>query len=727
MRWWRGLVGLLVVAATAPCATAENAPRPAAVAAAKAPNIAPPVAARKPVRLSVHGIERVDDYAWLRDPNWREVIRKPSVLAREIRAHIEAENRYAKAVLAPLAGLRSQLLKEMKGRIEPAASGVPLPDGPYAYWQKYVPGAEHPRVVRAPRDGGAERVLLDGAALAAGKPYFSLGTSVHSPDHRLYAYAIDVSGDESYHLRVRDIASGRDLPLDIPDISTFTWAPDSATLFYVKLDAEHRARLVYRHRLGADPAKDPLVYEEKDLGFEVSVGLTRTQRFIVISSSGQDTSESWLIDAKVPTSAPVVVAARQNEIQYDVSDWGDRLLIRTNADGADDFKVVTAPVEATGRANWRDLIPYKQGRQILSTITFSGHLVRLEREDGLERIVIRRKSDGAEHTVSFSEEAYSVDLISPYEFDTHTLRFGYESPATPRQTFDYDMDSRERILRKQQRIPSGFDPSGYVVRRLFAPTADHEQVPITVLYRKGLPLDGSAPLFLEGYGAYGLSIDADFNSRIFSLVDRGFVYAIAHVRGGSEKGKRWHDGGRRANKVNTFTDFIAVAEFLTKTGYSTAGRIVARGDSAGGTLMGAIANMRPDLFAGIVARVPYVDVLNTLLDDSLPLTVSDYPEFGDPVHDLSAYRVIASYAPYENVKAQAYPHMLVTAGLSDPRVQYWEPLKWVAKLRAMKTNDARIALVTRMSAGHFGAAGRFEALDEAAMIQAFAIDVTRRR
>jgi oligopeptidase B len=726
MRWWRGLVGLLLVLATAPCATAENTPRFAAVAA-KAAKIAPPVAARKPLRLSAHGIERVDDYAWLRDPNWREVIRKPSVLAREIRAHIEAENRYAKAVLAPLAGLRRQIVKELKGRIEQAESGVPLPDGPYAYWEKYLPGAEHPRIVRAPRNGGAERVLVDGAALAAGKPYFSFGTCVHSPDHRLYAYAIDLTGDESYHLRVRDIASGRDLPLDIPDISTFTWAPDSATLFYVKLDAEHRGRLVYRHRLGTDPASDALVYEEKDLGFEVSVGLTRTQRFIVISTSGQDTSEVWLIDAKEPASAPFLVAARQTEIQYDVSDAGGQLLIRTNADGADDFKIVTAPASAPGRANWRDLIPYKQGLQILSAIPFSGHLVRLERENGLERIVVRRNSDGAEHTLSFSEEAYSVGLVSPYEFDTRTLRFRYNSPATPLQTFDYDMESRARVLRQQQRIPSGYDPAGYVVRRLFAPTTDNEQVPITVLYRKGLPIDGSAPLFLEGYGAYGLSIDADFNSRLFSLVDRGFVYAIAHVRGGLEKGKRWHDGGRRANKMNTFNDFITVAEYLTKAGYGAPGRIVARGDSAGGTLMGAVANMRPDLFAGIVARVPYVDVLNTLLDQSLPLTVSDYPEFGDPVHDLTAYRTIAGYAPYDNVKAQPYPNMLVTAGLSDPRVQYWEPVKWVAKLRAMKTNDSRIVLVTRMSAGHFGAAGRFEALEEAAMIQAFALEVTGKR
>jgi len=492
-------------------------------------------------------------------------------------------------------------------------------------------------------------------------------------------------------------------------------------------DAEHRARFVYRHRLGADPKNDPLVYEEKDLGFEVSLGLARTNRFVAISAADQDTSETWLIDGREPASAPVLVVARERDIQYDVIDGGDRLVIRTNADGAEDFKVVTAPASAPGRANWRDLIPHKQGRQILSAIPFSGHLARLEREDGLQRVVIRRNSDGAEHTVSFAEEAYALDLVAPYEFDTRTLRLLYRSPATPQQTFDYDMESRERVLRKQQQIPSGHNPSAYAVHRLFASTADNEQVPITVLHRKGLALDGSAPLYLEGYGAYGMPVEAEFDSNLFSLVDRGFVYAIAHVRGGLEKGKRWHDGGRREHKANTFTDFIAVAEYLTKAGYGAIGRIVARGDSAGGMLMGAVANMRPDLFAGIIARVPYVDVLNTLLDGDLPLTVSDFPEFGEPAQDPSTYRVIAGYAPYENVKAQPYPAMLVTAGLSDPRVQYWEPVKWVAKLRAMKTNDARIVLATRMSAGHFGAAGRFAALEEVAMIQAFALDVTGRR
>jgi oligopeptidase B len=578
--------------------------------------------------------------------------------------------------------------------------------------------------VRAPSGGGQEELLLDGAALSAGKSYFSFGDTDHSPDHRLFAYLIDETGSENFTLRVLNIAARRDLPEVIQDVADVTWSADSTTLFYVRLDSEHRARFVYRHRIGTDTADDQLVFEEKDLGAEVSIGLTRSSRFIVISTGSSDSSEALLIDAARPESAPVLVVPREPNLRYYVDDWGDQMVIRTNADGADDFKVVTAPIAAPGRQDWRDLVPYRQGRQILSVMAFAGHLARLERDDGLPRLVIRRKADGAEHVVTFNEEAFDLSLDGAFEFDTRTLRLGYSSPSTPRLTFDYDMESRERVLRKTQKIPSGHEPSNYVVRRLFATTADNEQIPITVLHRKDLVLDGSAPMFLEGYGAYAYVFETGFDANMLSLVDRGFVYAIGHIRGGLEKGERWRNAGRRENKMNTFNDFITVAEHLIKAGYSKAGYIVARGDSAGGLLMGTVANMRPDLFAGIIARVPFVDALNTMLDDTLPLTVSDFPEWGNPIDDVAAYRMIARYAPYENVKRQAYPNMLVTAGISDPRVQYWEEAKWVAKIRAMKTNDARIALVTRMSAGHFGAAGRFEWLDEVALLQGFALDVT---
>ncbi|MEA2988505.1 MAG: oligopeptidase [Alphaproteobacteria bacterium] len=718
MRWWL-LPVLLLVVPQHPLLGPERAA--AQLTAAEA---TPPVAARKPVRLTAHGIERVDDYAWIRDANWREVMADQSRLAPEIRAHVEAENRYSEAALAPLSALRVRLIEEMKGRIEQAETGVPTPDGAYAYWRKFVPGAEHPQLVRGRRDGSAEEVLLDGAAMATGKAYFNFGSTEHSKDHRYFAYLVDETGSESYTLRIRDVGARKDLPETMAEVADLTWAPDSATLFYVRLDSDHRARFVYRHRLGTDPAADQLVFEEKDLGFEVSIYGTRSGRFVMISTGSSDTSETWLIDGAKPESAPAVVVPRAPGLRYFVDDWGDRLVIRTNADGAGDFKVVTAPASAPGRSNWRDLVPYKEGRQIVSVVAFAGHLASVEREDGLPRLVIYRKSDLAAHVVAVNEEAYALELGNGYEFDTSTVRYLYSSPAQPQQTIDYDMESRERVLRKQQRIPSGHDSSAYVVRRLFATTADNEQVPVTVLHRKGLQLDGSAPLFLEGYGAYAYVFATPFNSNMLSLVDRGFVYAIAHIRGGLDKGQRWYEAGRRENKVNTFKDFITVAEYLTKASYSRPGRIVARGDSAGGLLMGAVANMRPDLFAGIIARVPFVDVVNTMLDDTLPLTVSDFPEWGDPSADIETYRRLAGYSPYDNVAAKAYPHMLVTGGIADPRVQYWEPAKWVAKLRAMKTNDARITLIMRMSAGHFGAAGRFEWLEELGLIQAFALDVT---
>ena len=720
MRFWSALVTYLFPLVSLSVLDVTTI---AGTATAQTNDIKPPVAARRPVTLKAHGIERIDNYGWLRDTNWRQVMEEPSRLSREINDHIAAENTYADAMLAPLAPLRTELIAEMKGRIVQNDSGVPQRDGPYAYWRKFIPGADHPQLMRSRADGTAEEVLLDGTELAAGKTYFAFGSFHHSPDHRLYAYLVDETGSESFQLRILDIGEKGNLPDVISKVTDFAWAGDNKTLFYVRHDDDHRARFVYRHLLGTDPAKDPLVFEEKDLGFEASVDRTRSGRYVTITTGSSETSEVYLIDAARPNSKPALVARRKPNLRYYVHDWGDQLVIRTNANGAEDFKIVTAPLSAPGPRNWRELVPHRQGRQILGITPFSHHLATLERENGLDRIVIRRKQDGASHVIAFNEEAYELDFAGGYEFDTSTLRFSYSTPATPDRIIDYDMESRQSVVRKEQQIPSGHEPSNYVVRRLQVTTADNEEVPITVLHRKGLKLDGSAPLFLEGYGAYAYVFPASFDANILSLVDRGFVYAIAHIRGGLEKGERWRNAGRRDKKMNSFNDFIAAAEYLIKQGYTTKGRIVARGDSAGGLLMGTVANMRPDLFAGMIARVPFVDAVNTMLDKTLPLTESDFPEWGNPIKDAKAYRTIANYSPYDNVKPQAYPQMLVTAGISDPRVQYWEPAKWVAKLREMKTNESRIMLVTRMSAGHFGASGRFAELDEVALIQAFALDV----
>jgi oligopeptidase B len=434
-----------------------------------------------------------------------------------------------------------------------------------------------------------------------------------------------------------------------------------------------------------------------------------------------ETAEVSLIDAKTPSEPPRLVSPREPEHDYSVEHHGDRLIILTNSDGAEDYRIVEAPVENPGREHWREIEPHRRGRLILDMVAFKHHLVRLEREDGLPRIVARRFADGTEHAIAFAEEAYALGMSPGYEYDTSTLRFTYSSMTTPAQVFDYDLDTRERKLRKTQEIPSGHDPANYVTRRVMAPARDGETVPVSLLHRKEAPLDGSAPLLLYGYGAYGMTIPAGFSTNALSLVDRGFVYALAHVRGGKDKGYRWYKDGKREKKLNSFSDFIAAGEYLAEQGFTAPGRIVAQGGSAGGMIMGAVANMAPALFLGIIAEVPFVDVLNTMLDASLPLTPPEWPEWGNPIASEAAYRTILAYSPYENVRALDYPHILALAGLADPRVTYWEPAKWVAKLRAQKTDANLLLLRTNMDAGHAGASGRFERLKEVALAYAFAL------
>jgi oligopeptidase B len=649
---------------------------------------------------------------------------EPAVLAPDIRAYLEAENAYAQAAMADVEELRKALFQEMRGRIKEDDSSVPAPDGPYAYAVRYAEGGEHPFLVRTPRDGGPETVLLDTDAMARDKAYFRLGGSGHSPDHQLLAYAVDERGSEYFELRIRDIASGTDLADVIPATAgSLAWAADSRTLFYVHMDENHRPSSVHRHVVGTDPATDTLVYAEADPGFFVGVGTTQSNAFIVIDSHDHETSEVRLIDARDPSAEPRLVAPRKTAEEYHLDHGSDRFFILTNAGGAEDFRIVTAPVDAPGRENWQDLVPHKAGRLILHHTVFRDFLVRLERENSLPRIVVRHLASGEEHAIAFAEDAYSLGMIDGYEFDTATLRFAYSSMTTPTRVFDYDMATRARVLRKQDEIPSGHDPSHYVSARVFAPAPDGELVPVSLLWHRDTRLDGSAPLLLYGYGAYGIAIPASFSITRLSLVDRGFVYAIAHIRGGKDKGYRWYQDGRRARKMNTFTDFIAAGEYLAAERYTSRGRIVGWGGSAGGLLIGAVANMAPSLFAGIIAEVPFVDVLDTMLDATLPLTPPEWPEWGNPIESEADFRTIAAYSPYDNVRPEAYPSILALAGLTDPRVTYWEPAKWVAKLRATKANDALVILKTNMDAGHGGAAGRFDRLNETAYATAFALKV----
>jgi oligopeptidase B len=684
----------------------------------------PPTAARRPIISTHHGLSREDDYAWLRADNWQQVMRDPTVLPAEIRAYLEGENAYAAAMMADVEALRLNLFAEMRGRIKEDDSSVPAPDGPYAYAVRYTEGAEHPMIVRTPRDGGAEDVLLDANRLAEGKAYFHLGGSAHSPDHRLFAYAYDDKGSEYFTLHIRDVESGEDLVDTIPATAgSPVWSDDGKSLFYVWVDDNHRPAKLFRHVVGTDSTEDVLVYAEPDAGFFLNVGKTQSDRYILIANHDHETSEIRFVDARNPEVEPVLAAPRKTAEEYHIDHGDGRFFILTNADGAEDFKIVTAPVADPGRENWVDLVPHRKGRLILHHVAYKDFLVRLEREDGLPRIVIRQIAGGAEHEIAFDEEAYSLGILDGYEFDTNNLRFTYSSMTTPARIYDYDMVTRTRVLRKEDEIPSGHNPADYVTRRVYAPARDGETVPISLLYRRDTPIDGSAPCLLYGYGAYGISIPAAFGTSRLSLVDRGFVYAIAHIRGGKDKGYHWYADGRREKKTNTFTDFIAAAEHLAKDGIAAPDRIVAWGGSAGGMLIGAVANMAPDRFAGLIAEVPFVDVLATMLDDTLPLTPPEWTEWGNPITSPHDYRTIARYSPYDNVDRRDYPAILALAGLTDPRVTYWEPAKWVAKLRARKTDDRLLVLKTNMDAGHGGAAGRFDRLHETAFATAFALKV----
>jgi oligopeptidase B len=684
--------------------------------------LSPQRAPARPREIELHGVRLRDDYAWLKADNWMEVLKDPSLLPQDIRTHLEAENAYTESMLRGIEPLRDALVAEMRGRIKEDDGTVPEPDGPFAYSSKYREGGQHPLICREARDGGEAQILLDGDAESEGEVFFHLHGAQHSPDHRLLAWSVDKKGSELFTIQVRDIATGKDLGDEVlATAGEVVWALDSAAFYYVEVDEKHRPVRVKRHRLGTVIEDDELVYEEKEPGWFIDIGATTSGAFVTIGVSNHETSEAWLLDRKDPSATPRLVAARSEGVLYSIDHHGSELVILTNADGAEDFKLVLAPLKAPARENWRDLVPHRPGIMILFHTALARHVVRLEREDANPRIVVRDIWTAEEHAIAFAEEAYSLSVNTGYEFDTDTIRFSYSSMTTPTEVYDYDMRTRERTLRKRQEVPSGHNPARYVTRRIFATAPDGEEVPISLVHLRELRLDGSAPCLLYGYGSYGAAMPAAFRTNPLSLVDRGFVYAIAHVRGGTEKGWRWYTQGKREHKPNTFTDFIACGEAIAAARCSARGRIVAFGGSAGGMLMSAVANMAPDLFAGIIADVPFVDVMNTMLDGDLPLTPPEWPEWGNPAESEAAFRTILSYSPYDNVKPQRYPPLLALGGLTDPRVTYWEPAKWVARLRATMTGGGPVLLKINMEAGHAGAAGRFDRLDEVGLLYAFAL------
>lgn len=620
--------------------------------------------------------------------------------------------------------LQKKLFSEMKGRIKEDDSSVPVKDGPYAYGVSFTTGGEQPHYFRTPRNGGEQNVYIDGDALAKGKDYFRLGAVQYSPDHEKCAWTYDDKGSEFYTIKLRDMDTLSDSDEIIINTSgDVVWDARSEGFFYTSVDENHRPSKLYYHQLGSDQTTDKLVFEEKDPGFFLGVGGSSSNDVIYIEIHDHETSEVWLINADAPLSAPKCVRKRQKGVEYSLTEGGDIFYILTNIDGAKDFKIMSAPFDNPQQKNWVEVVPHEPGRLILAHDAYKNFLIWLERRDGLPRIELLDRRNGARHAIAFEEETYSLGLHGAAEYDSDTIRFSYSSMTTPSELYDYDMGNRSRVLLKRQEVPSGHDPKNYITRRLMAKADDGAEIPISLFYHKETKLDGSAPCLLYGYGAYGISIPDSFNTNALSLADRGFIYAIAHIRGGKEKGFNWYEQGKHRFKRNTFTDFIACGRFLVANHFTSHDRLIAEGGSAGGMLMGAVANMAPQDYAGIVAVVPFVDVLSTMLDASLPLTPPEWPEWGNPLQSKEDYELIASYSPYDNIRAQNYPAILAMAGLTDPRVTYWEPAKWVAKLRELKTDDHPVLLRTNMDSGHAGASGRFSRLEESAYIYAFILKV----
>lgn len=681
---------------------------------------APPVTARKPLRIEQLGRVRIDDYAWLRDPNWAEVLLDPTKMQPEIRAHLEAENAYAEAILAPTKPRQRAYTAAMMalagGDVAPPAT----PDGAWDYYSYVRPGEDHPVHARKPRGGGDEQVLLDEQARARGHAYFRILQGVHSPDHSLFVWTEDVEGADGYSLCVRDLTTGQVHTTGKADV--FGWegvvvSPCSQWVFWIQRDQYARPSKVFRRP--ARGGADILVYEEKDPALFMALGRTAGGGFTTIRVLGPDVDEWRLIPAADPAATPRVVEPRQPGLHYQVEDWNGGLVILTDADGALDGKLMRASPDRPGRANWQEWLPYQQGRHLLELVPFKDHLVRLQRLEGRLEIVVTGK-DGAEKTLAFDEEAYAVGIEPGQEYAGARLRLLYQSPRTPKRWIDCDLATGGQMVVKATSPGKGFSPDAYVVKRLMAPAPDGQLVPVTVLMKAGAKLDGSAPLLLTGYGSYGASTEAEFSIPALALVDQGWVFAIAHVRGGSEKGRQWFLDGRKFKKKNSFTDFIACAEHLIGKGYSRKQRIVAYGLSAGGLLMGGVTNLRPDLWGGVIAQVPFVDMLNTMSDATHPLVPAFRPDWGDPLADPVAYDYIASISPYENVTRQAYPPILATAGVRDPRVSYWEPAKWVANIRRHNTGKAPTLFETNMAAGHQAAAGLSDMFGQMAGFWAFA-------
>jgi oligopeptidase B len=673
-----------------------------------------PVAATRPHSFEAHGVTIEDPWAWLKDENY------PDVEDKDVLAYLEAENAYFAAAMAPHQPLVDRLYEEMKGRIKEDDSSVPQKDGDWLYWTAYETGGQYRKWWRRPVAGGPDELLLDEPALAAGKEYFRLGAFAVSNDATKLAYAIDDNGSERFTIHVKDLANGELLPDTIHGmLSDIVWTADDSAFLYGLANKEWRTDNARLHRLGTDPADDVELFHEDDEGYRVGVSETSDRRWIVIATGDHVTSEVRLYPANDPLAEPILVAPRLSGREYDVETHGDTLFIHTN-DIDPMWRLVTAPISAPGE--WTELIAPSAHFYMTGVECYRDFFIVEGREDGLDQVAIHRYDTPTEgKRIAFPEASYAAGLGDNPEYDQTVLRIGYESMVTPGTEYDYDVATGTLTTLKVQEIPSGYDRALYRTERLHMAARDGTMVPVSIVYPADFPKDGSRPLFLYAYGAYGHAIPPGFSTGRLSLLDRGFAYAIAHIRGGDDLGQQWYHDGKLAKRTNTFTDFVDVARGLIAEGWTREGRIAIAGRSAGGELMGAVVNSDPELWGAVIADVPFVDVLNTMMDDSLPLTPGEWPEWGNPITDPAAFQLIRSYSPYDNVRAQDYPPLFISGGLNDPRVTYWEPAKWAAKLRATKTDSNILLLKTNMGAGHGGKSGRFESLREAAEEHAFVL------
>ncbi|MFK7859864.1 MAG: S9 family peptidase [Granulosicoccus sp.] len=687
----------------------------------------PPIASRIAHKRTLHGETWTDYYHWLRAENWQECVADPTTLPEAISDYLKAENAWFEYCMEDTQNLQKQLVAEMRGRIQDVDQSLPDEEGNWCYVERYEQGDEYPRYFRHLRDASPDNtaldLLIDFNLESTPHEYFDPGDVEYSPSHTHLAWSADTNGSERYQLRIRNLSTGVDED-KIDDVYGVSWG-NADYLFYTRVDADYRPSRVYRHRLGTPQHEDVLVFEETDKRFYCSVWTSLSRDYVFIGTDMNDQSEVWYVATADITAQPEIIEPRADDIEYSVEHQGDRFLILTNVDGAEDFKIVSTPCETPGRDHWTDWQAYRPGIMVLDLYAYKDWVVWLERENALPRICYCRAAKSAKDykVLEFEQEAYALSVEPLLEFGQSVFRVSYESPSEPARTFGFDMADGSRVLLKEDVLPSGHNSDDYVVRRVSVPAIDGDSVPLTLLYHKSTAINGTAACLLSAYGAYGSSMPADFSGACLSLVDRGFVYAIAHVRGGQEKGRAWYDAARGVHKHNTFDDVVDVAHFLLDRGFSAAGKIVLSGGSAGGLMVGAVLNQCEHLWAGAIADVPFVDALNSLIDDSLPLTPGEWTQWGNPRDSRTAFHAIRQYSPYDNVQARSYPPMLVTAGVSDPRVTYWEPAKWVAQHRHVRDDETLLVFKTNMSSGHFGASGRYASLQDEAIAQAFALKV----